>query len=226
MDLSKCVIINAAIGKWYPKGQQRLLESLRNVGYSGNIMTWSNEPINEYYDEVCPYTIKAAAFYEAQKAGYKHIVWLDCSIYAIREINSFFDLLASDAYYFWKSGWNLAQSSNDYAIQYYGYTRDEAEKLPECASSIIGLNMDNPKCQNWLELFLKSAKDNVFHGSRFHDNQSSDPRFKFHRQDQTAASFSFYKSGMEKMYEQDVLSAYVYDNKTYAESVYFLLKGM
>lgn len=219
-------VINAAYGKWYPKGQKRLVESLRDTGYTGDILTWTNQIINGYHDPSCPYSIKPAAFIEAIKKGYTEILWLDSSIYAVKSIEPVFDLIERDGIYLWKSGWNLAQTATDKDLEFAGYTRDEAEHLHECASGIVGLNRNKRKVIDLMSIYLDAKRAGVFCTSRNHDNQSSDPRFKFGRQDQTAMTIAFHKAGFtnEDMHEQNVYSSFF--QESYNESVCLVVHGL
>lgn len=222
----KTVVINAAWKGWYSKGQKRLVESLKDTGYSGDILTWNGEIINNSHDPRHPYTMKAAAWVEAIKKGYTHILWLDCSVYAVKNIDSLFELIDEEGMYFWKSGWNLAQSAADSDLAWAGITRDEAEYLHECASGIVGMNIYAPKMSTIIDLFLLANKAGVCSTSRLHSGQSNDPRFRFARQDQTAMSLAFHKAGFtnDQMYEQNIYSSFF--QKAYNESVYLVVHGM
>lgn len=219
-------IINASYGSWYPKGQKRLVESLRLNGYTGDILTWTNEVINTYHMPEHPYTMKAAALIEAIKKGYTHIFWMDASVYAIKDVTPLFDLIDKDGVFFWKSGWNLAQTAADSDLAWAGITRDEAELLHECASGIIGLNTRKPKVRHLISVFMDANKNGVCSTSRFHSNQSSDPRFKFARQDQTAFTIAYHKAGFtnEQMFEQNVYASFF--QQSYNESVKLVIHGM
>jgi hypothetical protein len=220
------VVINAAYGSWYKKGQDRLIKSLRANSYEGDILTWCDELINPNFDPAHPYTIKSAAFIEAIKKGYTNILWLDCSIKAVKNIDPLFELIQREGVYFWRSGWNMAQSAADSDLEFAGWTRDEAEKLYECASGMVGLNMNDRRVKLLFDIFLDAHRAGVCNTSRHHDNQSSDPRFKFARQDQTAFSIAFHKSGFtnEQMYDQNIYSAFHGQNIN--ESVSLIVHGM
>lgn len=226
MELNKTCIINAAWGKWYPQGQQRLVESLRYHGFAGKILTWCNEHINNHFNPENPYTIKAAAFLQAYSLGYTHILWLDCSVWAVRNPNKFFDLINDEGVYFWKSGFNLAQTAADTDLQFAGISRDEAEKLEECASSMVGLNLEKPESKKLLNIFIDANYRGVCSTSREHAGQSKDPRFLFARQDQTALTIAFHKAGFKKMYDPGEYSAYYFDHTEYKKSLYFFMQGL
>lgn len=227
MELNKCIIINAAWKYWYPTGQKRLVNSLVHHGCAANIKTWTNDPISDIFDEECPYTIKAAAMqWVLDQKKYTHVLWLDCSVWAIRNPNSFFDIINNDGYYFFRTGYNLAQSANDQALSYFGVNRDKAEQMHELASGVFGLNLEREEGMEFAKGFIEAAKDGVFHGSRLHDKQSEDPRFLFHRQDQTAASFLFHKLNFDKMHVLGEHVDYQQDGKKPNDSTCFLIRGL
>ncbi len=219
----KHCIINASNGAgWYPKGTERLKRSLIHHGYSGDILTWNDWP-NDNFDKSCPYNIKAAAFQEAIKMGYTHILWLDCSVWAIQDPNKIFDVINEQGHYFWSSGYNCAQVCSDKCLQYFETSRDEAEKMIDCSTSMFGINLYNEDSARFIYRFMKAAKDGAFTGSREHDGQSKDARFLFHRQDQSCASIILNKLGM-KIHDPGQYSSYY--QKEVGESVIFLMRGM
>lgn len=219
----KHCIINAALGFWYPKGQQRLIKSLNYHGFSGDVLTWCNEWPNENYDKSCPYNIKAAAFEEAIKLGYTHICWADCSVWAIQNPDLIFDVINAEGYYFWKSGYNCAEVCSDKCLEYFAIDRDLAETYPDTCTGNFGVNVGTEIGKRFIEEWIQSAKDGIFSGSRMHDGQSQDPRFKFHRQDQACASIIANKLGM-KMYDPNKYSCYYEPNMN--PDVIYVMRGM
>lgn len=225
--MSNC-IINVANGYWYPKGQKRLVESLRDTGYAGDILTWTNEPINAHYDPAYPYTAKVAAWIEAFRKGYTNVLWLDCSVYAIKDVTPFMERNREEGCFFWRSGWNLAQTATDEDLIHGGFTRDQAEGLPECASGIVALNLEKAFARRILYDVFEFAKKGVLHSSRLHDNQSQDPRFKFARQDQTAFTMAYHRSikpAFDPMHEAGEYCDW-YKKEGHNDSVCLVIKGM
>jgi len=220
------VIINSAIGKWYPRGQQRLLNSIENCQYDGDVLFYTNEPINEYYKQYNPYTTKASALYEAIKMGYKYILWIDCSIWAIGDIDKFFDNVKGEGYFI-KSGYNCAQTTNQHACNVSGYTYDELEKLPELWSCMFGFDMTNEKSKRCAELFLEYSTMGVFDGSReYNPTESSDSRFLFSRQDQTSLSLAYHKCGINNAFEPNYHIVQDINRNEINNNTYFLMRGM
>ena len=190
------VIVNSHTNDaWYPHGARRLERTLIQQGSTAHHLFLSGFQ-SESYDRSCPYNIKADALELAVSKGYRKIIWNDCSHYYTKSPNTIWDIINTDGYYFWRSGWNCAQTSTDKQLEYFGISRDEAENMHECSSSIAGFDLDNPIGKQALEMWIKAAKDGMFKGSRHHDiNDSQDPRFLFGRQDQSCLSLIIHKLG-------------------------------
>lgn len=208
LNKSRPVIISAGIGGWYSKGVERLEKSLVFHGWPGDVITWkdidppSSRPHNEY-----PYYFKIAAFEWALYRGYTHIVWLDASFWAIRNPMPIFDLVNSNGFYMFRSGYSMAQSINDAALEVMGLSRDELVESPEYASGIVGLNFNNPNAKNLYVAWKDYMDQGLSRGSRNHDNQSQDSRFLFHRQDQSCLSLAMYKQKLT-IDEPDLVAYY------------------
>lgn len=216
----KYCIINASTGThWYKRGTDRLLRSLNYHGFSGEVFTWDSFPLDGY-DKTNPYNIKAAAFEYVLKEGFTHVLWVDCSVWAIKQAEPIFDIINDRGYYLIDNGYNCAQECNDFLLNHYKISRDEAESMKMISSGVMGINTNNPQGKSFVHEFIEAAKSSLFNGSREHGNQSKDSRFLHHRQDQSAASIIANKYGMliegmgeslvsyysEKMREEVILS--------------------
>jgi hypothetical protein len=188
--MSKKCVINVAIGGHYPREQQRLGETLKEHKFDGDFLSWGDFP-NNNYNKQNRYNCKAAAFEEALKRGYTQILWLDTPAIALKSIQPVFDKIKEHGYYTIRNwSYNCAQTCSDKSLAYYGVSRDEAEKMEEHAGGVIGIDYTNPKGKALLDMFIKGCKEGACDGSRLHDNQSTDPRFLFHRQCQSVISMS------------------------------------
>jgi hypothetical protein len=195
-------IINVAIGGRYPKEQQRLGNSLAKH-FDGDFLHWSDFP-NDNYNKENKYNAKAAAFEEAIKKGYKQILWVDSPVVALKAVGPIFDFIKEKGYLTMKNdNYNCAETSNDKSLEYFKVTRDQAANFQEHAGGIIGIDMENPKGKQLIELFIQACKEGIADGSRNHDGQSKDPRFKFHRQCQTVISLAANKLGLPYTMEWD-----------------------
>lgn len=199
MDLTnnKAVIISAGVGGWYPVGVKRLERTLNFEGWGGGILTWTDYPPSSPRHDDIPYYLKIAAFEEAIKQGFTHILWVDASFFCVKNPMKMFDIINDQGFWFFSSGYNLAQSINDNALQFVGKSRDEAEQQTEWASGCVGVNLENPNGKALYEKWKFFMDVGLSKGSRLHDNQSLDPRFLFHRQDQSCLNLAIWELGLK-----------------------------
>ncbi|CAB4219530.1 hypothetical protein UFOVP1615_20 [uncultured Caudovirales phage] len=225
MELGKKgVLINASWGAWYPQGTDRLIRSAIYHGWEHDILTFKNEPINEYFKPEQPYTIKAAALVEAIRRGYTHILWLDCSCWFVGNPTKLMNMIDGENGLFIKSGYNLAQTSADSDLDWASSSRDEASQLDEVWSCMFGVDVTSERGKAWVYKFLDGADRGVFGTSREHNGASSDPRFLHARQDQTAASWAYHYAGFNNLREPSELLEYTSEQTN--PNAIILMRGM
>lgn len=208
LNKNKPVIISAGIGDWYPHGVSRLERSLNFVGWPGDILTWKNMlPPNCPTHEEVPYYFKIAAFEWALFRGYTHVLWVDSSFWAVQNPIKLFDFFNSKGFYMFRSGYSMAQTINDAALEAMAYSRDQLVESPEYASGCVGLNFTNPETRHLYVAWKGLMDQGLNKGSRNHDGQSQDPRFLFHRQDQSCLSLAMYQQKLS-INEPDYVAYY------------------
>lgn len=224
----KPCIISAGIGGWYSVGVERLERSLIMHGYAGDYILWKNEyPPNSPRHEDNPYAFKIYAFEEAFRRGYKNVMWLDSSFWCIKQPHGLFDIINDYGVFGFRSGYNCSNTCPDNLLAAAGITRDEAEKIPETATGIVGLNIDNPDGKNVYDIWKSYCENGLFINSRTHNpEESSDYRYKHGRQDQSAWSIALYKAGVEFNYV-DYVAYYNGGNPGYnPDRCYFFIGGL
>jgi len=225
MNKSDTIIINAGIGGWYAKGSDRLESSLNFVGWPYAVKTWKNEyPEGSHNHKDVPYYFKIAAFEWARKKGYTNILWVDSSVWAIRNPIPIFEVANSQGYWAFRSGYNMAQSCNDAALKAANITRDEAEKINEYASGCICINLTNPTGKGLYQLWKNYMDAGLSKGSREHDNQSTDKRFLFHRQDQSCLSIAMHKLNLTSQKDMDYIAYFGSEHNK--DRVIFFIQGI
>lgn len=201
MDLTgnKPIIISAGIGGWYPAGIERLERSLLLHGYAADYKFWKNEyPPESPSHQDNPYAFKIHAFNSAINEGKKIILWLDSSFWCIKTPHEIFDIINANGVFGFRTGYNCAQTCSDAALEWAGITRDQAEQLPEIATGMVGLHMDNPDGKKVFELWQEGCNLGLFKNSRVHDvRDSADPRFIHARQDQSIFSLAIHMCGLQ-----------------------------
>ena len=230
MDLTnnKPCIINVSVNGWYKAGSERLERSLIFNGYAGDMIFWRNEyPPNSSSHQDNPYAFKIAAFREAFKRGYKIVMWLDSSFWAVKNPMAIFDVVNDKGVFAFRSGYNCANTCSDALLNATGITRDEAEKLPEIASGIVGINIDNPDGKKVFNTWADYCDLGLFQNSRVPDPiDSEDPRFLFGRQDQSGISIAIHKNNVNFLYE-DYVSYYDNNNPhKNSDKEYFFIGGI
>lgn len=230
MDMTgtKPVFICSAIGGWYPAGMDRLERSLVHHGSAADFLFYRNQyPPNSPSHEENPYAFKIYGFREAIRRGYKIMCHLDSSFWAIRNPDLIFDIINEHGNFGFRSGYNCAQTCPDNLLASVGISRDEAEAIPETATGIVGLNIDNPDGAKVFEYWSDMCDNGLFVNCRSHNRQeSSDPRYLHGRQDQSAYSMALYKAGVEFLY-QDYVAYYNQGKPGYnPEKCLFFIGGL
>lgn len=233
MASNKRVVVNVAIGdtdSWYHRGQARLIQSMidHSVQFEHvkSVLMIKKHPTEAPF----PYEEKIRAVKSSVEQGFRKILWLDCSIMAIRPLNNIWEYIEKNGYYLYKSGENACQTANDNALDFYGISRNEAEKHNECASNVVGLNLDTEVGLNLYNLWTSSLNGTANRGVKFPSGterllESEDPRFKYARQDQTTLSLSAAVLGGVKMEDHNHFVYRDEGGNTPSETAIFRLKG-
>jgi hypothetical protein len=205
--MSEC-IINYADDK-HVIAQERLKKSLELVGFKGRLLLWTNKmPKNCPPHDYSPWAFKAFCFKEAIEQGFTKILWVDSSVYFIRNPQRIFEKINKDGYFILSNYVSsVGDWSSDFALEKLGIDRKETYKITEIRAHIIGLDINSDIAKNFFNLWLEEAKDGrSFRGlpteyklaDTFINNGiiSTEKSVKGHRHDQTVASIIAWKLGM------------------------------
>lgn len=233
-------IINFAKGAWYPRGQARLVQSLHDTGYDGDIFTWNEEhTLGVPPHELQPYAFKIGAFQYAAMKGYKKILWCDAAVFAIKSIKPIFDHIEREGHILFQSGFNCAQWTSDACLSAMAVNRDEAEKMTMYMACCMGLDLNNPRSVKFLDRLTHYAMEgHCLPGAwqNLNHEVSWDSRCQGHRHDQSIGSIVAAQLGMEVIVAHQTYFAYytkgVYhygqpnDMSDIKDSVVMLTQGM
>lgn len=225
---TKPCVISVGVGGHYEVGVNRLERSLIYQGYAGDMRFWKNE-----YPTGCPehggdgqYNFKPFAFREQFSNGYKIVIWCDASLWAVNNITPLLDYVNEHGLYFFKSGYSLAETATDKLLSVAGVYREELYDVPEFATGLVGVNIENPKGKEFFTKWEDYRAAGLFGGNRIHDlNDSQHPKFRFSRQDQSAASMILYKMGITTCGEDRNFQAYK-DTGHDPKNVLFFIGGL
>lgn len=180
---------------WYPAGQRRLKESAGLV--SAPLLAMNEWPDGQRESK---YAIKAETFLHAFDL-YPEIdmfFWLDCSAWFARYPTQMIAQCREHGYFsIDNSGYNLAQTCNDTSLAIAGINRGYAEQWPDVSSMVMGFDVSHAVGRALRDQWVLYYYKGVFEGSREHDGQSNDPRFMFHRQDQSAWGLAHMELNLE-----------------------------
>lgn len=227
MELSngKPVFICTAVGGWYRFGLDRLERSLIHHGSAADFLFYRDEypPMSPSHADN-PYAFKIAGFREAIRMGYKVMCHIDASFWAIKNPDPIFDIIVDNGLFAFRSGYNCANTCPDNLLDYVGMTRDEAEQIPETATGIVGINIDNPDGARVFDYWAELCDNGLFKNSRTHNPlESADKRYLHGRQDQSAFSMALAKNGINFLYQDYV--AY-YGTPYNQDKCYFFIGGL
>jgi hypothetical protein len=211
----RCVI-SLGIGRTgHTEPLGRLEESLKKTRFQGDFLVWKDElPPNSPTHFESPMAFKTYCFLEAMKLGYRYVLWIDAPCIALRSINPIFSIIQEKGYIMFVDpyGQSVGQWCGDDVLEHHKMSRDEAFKMPEIPTSVIGLDLHSVIGRRFLDEWHGMALDQItFRGTRKpitstddhyaiawnKDNCiSADPRVGGHRHDQTAAGIIAHRLGM------------------------------
>lgn len=238
--MKKTCIINFAKGHWYPRGQSRLIQSLKDTGYSGDLYAWNDERnLSVPPHEMMPYAFKIGAFNHVADLGHRLILWCDAAVFAIKNVQPIFDHIEKHGHILFHSGFNCAQWTSDACLKQCAVSRDAAEKMPMYMACCMGLNLDHPRSMEFLRRLTERALDGISLPGAWRNDAhqvSQDPRCQGHRHDQSIGSIMAAQQGMDITIAHETYFAY-YGNGVYQygsknsmegvkDSVVMLTQGM
>lgn len=174
-------------------GQDLLRSTLEVHAPNTDLMFYKQTEPKYNHPNGSPYLDKVNSLIVAYQKGYRYILYLDCSITAIRPLDDIWNHIKKYGHYLYKSGYNCAQTTNDRCLNNFGITRDTAEHFHEAATNVIGIDTESVtgmKLINELQMdHIPESIQGVKWPNEYQRLQEShDSRFAFHRQDQAVIS--------------------------------------
>lgn len=218
----KPIVVNVGVNHWYPKGSARLKGYLDDIMPDIDYLIYQDEyPKNSPTHDLMPYALKIHAIEQTMKLGYKDIVWMDCSIVINKP---FYDILNTDLL-MWNTGLSIGETTNDNCLSKYMMPADGL-LFPESATTFVHFDTGTKVGLAFWELWQGGAYNGAFSGSRqYNPAESKRKEFKYHRQDQSAASCAAYWCGI-KPKSIGEFADYNYPYPYYPDRTkYFLIAG-
>jgi hypothetical protein len=202
----RCVISLGVGRKSYIDCLKRLEQSLRKVGFHGDLLIWSDElPAGSPSQLEAPMAFKGFCFNEAKLRGYEEILWIDAPIIALRPLEPLFSLMNQHGFITFANNHDqvLGQWCGDAVLAHHQLNREEAMAIPETPTSVIGFDLKteigNQFLNQWHTLLIdgitcKGTRETIdtiedYYAITWNKDKrvSEDPRVRGHRHDQTAA---------------------------------------
>lgn len=211
----KRCVVNLATGEYW-MGQSRLRAKMQCQNI--HLLTFKFE--SEVYSPLHtdnPYAFKIYAIEEARKQGYDQILWVDASVYPIKDITPVFDWLTEKGIFLEEAGHYAGQWANEAQLKYFGLTKEEAMKMPMFSAGYCGFDFRNPISQEFFAEWKESMLNGIFKG-----------KWEDSRHDMTAGSIIANKQGLLPLYSKGgTFFAYIGDGfGTPKETVVCHLQGM
>lgn len=169
-----CIISFATKKGRYVKALARLSESLRNNSEGIDFISWIGEAaLGAPLHSENPYAFKIAAFNVARAAGYKNVLWVDSSCFAIKNVQPCFDEIEINGFLFQDAGHLCGNWASDSVLNYYGITRDEAMGMKMIGNAgFLGLCFDMGLPNAFFQKWERAMLDKQFLGAWTNDDKS------------------------------------------------------
>lgn len=206
-------IVNLATGK-YIDGQYRLRESITDnefIGFQSEVQVGAPE---HYLN---PYAFKIYAIEECRRRGYDQILWLDASVYAVKDITPVWNWLDKYGIFMEEAGHWAGTWSPDYVLKYFNINKEQAMLMPMFSAGFVGFDFRKNESIEFFARWKESMLNGMFKGS-----------WSEHRHDMTCGSIIANQMGLNKNYSSGG-QFFAYVGPGYSEpleSACFHLKGI
>lgn len=220
-------IVGFGKGAWYPRGIQRLKNSLSGY-YDGEVAFYSDEAqLGCLPHRQAPYAFKVAAIRRAQQDGVDVVLWLDASVWAVRPLAPLVAHIAEHGHALFNGGWNCGQWTNDAMLHHFGVDRESAKAMPMYLACYMGFDLRNPRTREWLDRWEAALPYFPGHWTNDRRTESQDPYCQGHRHDQSAGSLAAALLGMDLTLGHETFAAYYHgDDAQIKPTVCLLAQGM
>lgn len=210
----RCVVNLSTHQFW--SGQQRLKTAM--ISQTPDFIHFTSESqVGSPTHTDNPYAFKIYAIERARALGYDQILWVDSSVYPVKDITPVFDWLTEKGIFLEEAGHYAGQWANQNALNYFGVTKDEAMKMPMFSAGYCGFDFRNPISQEFFAEWKEAMLNGIFKGL-----------WEDSRHDMTAGSIIANKQGLLPLYSKGgTFFAYIGEGfGTPKETVVCHLQGM
>jgi len=164
-EKENCLVLYASFNLHYQDGLKRIINLVKESDYKGHILYyfggWPDLEGGSLPLAHVPHAFKACCMKEAQRLGYKRILWLDASIVPLVSLNTIFKMVAEKGYFTIGNYHYVGPFCSPQVAAYFGFTHEETHHLLSCQSGFIGVDATTEQGKKVIELFYCAAKDKM-----------------------------------------------------------------
>lgn len=183
----RCIVNFADKAGWYSRGQQRLKDECFKYFPGGDVVILNDYDLigsPKHHDN--PYAFKVYAIDYARKLGYTSILFVDSSIYPVKDVTPVFDHIEKQGYLMQQAGHFIDRWTNDACRAYFNLSPEESKNMIMYSAGFTGLDFTNMKAVEFFTQWKAAAEAGAFKGS-----------WSDHRHDMTCGSIIAQRLGME-----------------------------
>jgi hypothetical protein len=170
-DKENCLVLYASFNLHYPDGLKRIINLVKNSDFKGHILYhlggWPDLEGGSLKLAHVPHAFKVCCFKEAQRLGYKRVLWLDSSVVPLVSLNVIFQMIEEKGYFAIRNCHQVGPYCNKAAASYFGYTLEQTNHILSCQSGFLGVDFTTQMGNKIIDLWYTAAKDeNAFYSAR------------------------------------------------------------
>lgn len=188
-ETKRCVVNLVTDSEGYKRGQKRLKEAMREHGKMDFLYFIGEDSVGAPKHSDNPYAFKIYAIEHARKMGYNQILWLDASVYPVKDITPVFDWISRNGVFLEEAGHWVGSWCPESVLKYFFISKEEAMKMPMFAAGYCGFDFRCADTIYFFELWKQAMIDGMFKGS-----------WEEHRHDMTCGSILAHELGLTEKY--------------------------
>jgi glycosyltransferase involved in cell wall biosynthesis len=162
-DKENCIVIYATFNRGYPKGLKRLLQHIITSDFKGHVIYrlggWPDAEGGSLQLAHVPYAFKACFFKEAQRLGYKRVLWLDTSVVPLVSLNDIFTMIQEKGYFVMGNTRMVGPYTNPPAAAFFGLAHQQTFQVPSCSAGLFGVDFSVERSRLIIDWWYKAAYD-------------------------------------------------------------------
>jgi len=199
-ESKNCIVSFANSNGRYIQNLARLGESLRN-NFDGDFLGFIGEKsVGSPLHSENPYAFKLYVIKAVLKqARYDKVLYLDSSCFAVKNVQPLFNEIEKDGFLFQIAGHKVGTWTNDFSLNYFGVTRDDAMEMEMIGNAgMLGIDFSKKKGHRFFDKWFAAMEAGCFKGAWTNDNktESEDERCNGARHDMSASSIIINQMGL------------------------------